>query len=1050
MFKFSRMLFKCIAFTGCLWWSMGVGTGWSQPKAAESPTSRSAPAVRPESPRPSNLGDPLAFLPEHARIVVSLSNTRQGMKSLRETPLFRLLQDEEMQPLVNYVVKVLTGRSLGEYRRRFTKETVWQRVQRMFLTLTKFQLLEAARIFSGPHALAVVGIPSGSSPLHLGIVSKVTDVTKAKTLIENVLAHIPLSRSSYTQGQVAVSVIRGLENELHVAFVGSFALIATTSALMQSMLQRWSGQGKSVLQNPGYQNFLRKAAVSASGSVYLAVDRLLQDLAHTMGGQQNFLLQLLGLDVWDSVALTLGVHQRRFVSRLFFQFKKNATLRGINRLLALPVADHVLLEQSPEHSIFAGLARVPWVAIWDDIWATYQKIDPRTYQQLQRQLERFEGGILRISVRQLLEAFGESSASFLFLYPGGSLFPQYGQVFALKDAQRIEQTLTQILRLLSIQTVPQQYRGITWQRVRSSYETYRMMRMLPYSYRSLLRTALQFSSHLCFAFIKGRLYVTVSAHAMKTWIDALAEPSKALQTLRLSMKQQAEGRGVWTMLDGKSTITLLYNTFLAVAPFMGRMLYRTFRPLRGFSVHDLPRSHVLARYMRNGIFATTSTPTDTLWHMQSGLGLEWLLIGRMFAGAVERLFFQYRIPAYLRNVRAFSQLKQKSPLWEDQGLYSLAAERWSRLARYAVFQAVGMAAKQQAERFSRLYREHTDNLLAQLKKVYIKQSTDWGTWALAGDWKMHKEVLRVVANQERGATLRAGVSDLSSYSLSFEVKNPTRGFAMRFHLNSQDTLSLVQRGKTRDQSFKTAQPVRVYPRWRGRYGTSRRYYGSRYGSPYRQSQELAFSSTHFQKDQWVPVKIKVKENRISYWLGLKHYTRQTLRNHGTFGWIIPIDGQFEIRKFALTVHRAKDSASVKPYPSLQVQMTGHPHAIEVKEFAELDLSLKNVGRLAASHLKVQVRLSPHLHYLSASSLPGVIVPVWKEQTRTVEFVVPQPLDGGQSLRIRIRVQAKKAGSAWGQAFLQFSQMVGEISLQSRIHVAGDANDSNPQKARPLP
>lgn len=1030
---FSRKLACTILLIG-LFGHTSPRLAWSQEKPLQPSTSRTVPTDPKASPQPSVIGDPLAFLPAESRIVVSLANIRQMLQSFRSTGLFGLLQDPEMQPLVKHLTRYILGESLGYRSYRQPKESIWKRAGRVFSTLTQFSWGEAVRIFQGPHAFAVVGIPSGSTPLNVGVVSKVSDMAKAQTLINNVLQLLPLNRTTYSYALVQVSAIRGLENEIHIAFVGNFCLFATTQSLMQQMLDRTKGKGPSVLQNPAYQQFLQQAAVSSSGSVFVAVDQLLRDLAANMGGRQGFFLQLLGLDVWQSLGLTLGIHQQNFVTRLFLQFQKKGNLRGLNRLLALPAAQESLLQHTPEQPMVTGLVRVPFVAIWDDVLTTFQKIEPRFYQRFRLQLEQFERGILQLSVRQLLTAFGESSSGFLFSYPGGGMFPQYAHVFGLQDAKQIEQTLTQLFHLLSIKIIQQDYRGVSWKMLQASQGTYRMMRMMPYSYRSLAQMLLQSSRHICFSFVQGRLYVTLSSHTMKTLIDAQLAPSQELQTLRKSMQQQAQGRGAWLNIDSKSTVTLLYNTFLAAAPFAGRMLYRTFRPLYGFSTHDLPRSQVLTRYMKTGTFSIQSTEVQSLWQIQSGLGVEWLVIGQMLAGAVQGLFLQFKIPSYVRNVRDFTRLKQQSPAWEDQGNFALAHTHWSRLAQYAVFQAVALAAKKQAEHFGQLQENRLRQMLANLRQSHQKQIGDWGTWLLGGDWAMHKDVLRVITNKQRGATLRAGASDLSSYTLSFEVRNPTHGFSMRFHLNPQETLSLPYR-------WHVAPKVRTYGAKTYRYApTYRRYrrYGSKYPAQPSYVQQLHFPKKHFQKDQWVPVKVKVRGNLISYWFGLKHYTHRTAGQMGAFAILVPAEGQFELRGLALQVHQSREDAqAAKPYPSVQVQLVGHPQTVELNETAEFRLLLKNVGRLPADKLKIQVRLSPHLAYVSAFSAPSSTVPVWKESPRLVEFTVPRALEARESLRLHVRVKAVKSGSALAQAFLQFAQMTGEISLETRLHIAGE-------------
>ncbi|TNE49311.1 MAG: hypothetical protein EP343_12410 [Deltaproteobacteria bacterium] len=1021
------------------WWTLLACAGMlfclpTQSEAASKDKPVTRKAVGAKAATKSAL-DPRALLPANVRIVVTLSSFKNLSTAFQSTPLAQLLKEEEMQPLIRHVVRRMAGDALGYRARRYRKKSLWKRAQRVFKALTKFQLTQALDIFQGPHALVVANIPSGSTPLGLGAVLHVAQPAQAKALLSNLLDLLPLKKDSYTYLSTQVGVVRGLENELHYAFVGSWGFLTSTKGLMMQILERHGGKGKTLLQASGYQTFLQKTSSSRGVSLYVAVDRILQDLSAVMGPKRTFLLKLLGLNHWKSIALSLGIQQKRFVTQLHLSFQKKGTLRQINRLLALPAANASLLKHVPLFTTMAGLARIPWVSIYDDVMASFKKTQPRGYRRFQKYLERFERGILRMTVRQMLGAFGENMAGFAFGYRDGGLFPQYVHAFHLKDAKRIKQTLKQLLSLASVKLGKKSYRGVEWLYLRSGRAMYRALRMMPYSYRRMLRMFLHRYQRICFAFVGQRLFVTMSPQTLRTFIDAQKDKDAELAKLRASLQAQAKGAGAWLYVDARRTVARFYNTLLALTPFVGRMVYRMFRPLRGLGIHQLPRSRVITRHMKTGVFSNRVDATHSLWKLRTGMGLEMALMGRMFLGTMEQLFFQFRLPSYIRNISEFSKLKQQSATWEDKGLYTLAQRKWMDLSRSAVFRAIGLIAKKQANRFAKLNEARQKAILAKLAQLHKKQLAHMGTVKFKGDWAEHNGALRVVTSKAQGATLQLGRTDLSEYVFSFEVRNPTRGFTMHFNLPQGKTLSLPGRSTPSYRRYSRYNRYRKYRKYR-KYRRYRRYRGSSWRRRYRK-QTLTFGSRRFAKDRWVPVKIKAKAGKISYWFGLKHYVHRTSQRSGSLGFVIPAKGKFEIRNLNLKVPKSLDSGS-KPYPSLRVMLDGSPSTVEVGDSAFFRLSLKNVGQQAAKKVQIQVQLSSHVTYVSASTKPVRVSSKWNVRTRILTLSPVDALEAGQSLRIQVAVTGKKPGSALATSFLRFAQSKGEIAVSTRIHVAGDA------------
>jgi hypothetical protein len=463
----------------------------------------------------------------------------------------------------------------------------------------------------------------------------------------------------------------------------------------------------------------------------------------------------------------------------------------------------------------------------------------------------------------------------------------------------------------------------------------------------------------------------------------------------------------------------------------------------------IPRTESVAKHIHPSEIFQRSTGEQSVFMRKSGMGLELLFALQIARSAARELLFQFPLRRYLAEVSGYLKLVEESKKYIKNKQYDLAARSWENLVQRSMLGAITSVSRNQAKYFADLRQKHQQQLRQLLSAQHRSIHPALANWHPVGDWAWDDGILQALPGKYRPTSIYTGTSDLSNYVLKFEVKNPNPGFSVDLHvaqvpehpvpLHSFHSTSLdASHPMYHPRSERRAIPLRPYHRrshfgrYKARHNFSKR--STAKISP--QNTRLDFHTEHFAKDRWVPIRIKVEGHRISYWFGLKHYTRTATARNGMFGILVPANAQLLIRNVQIEVPKTQTPTPIiANAPSLQLSLQGTPSATKVGDHVSHLLAIRNRGGLAASNLRVQLRFSKHLEFISANAQPSNIMPRWHKTDRLLTFSPIDALMPKQTLYIRIYTRTIHQGSANAQADISFASMQGEISIHNRIHIA---------------
>jgi hypothetical protein len=939
------------------------------------------------------------LLPKRSRIVISVNQFQAIFQAFQTTPLYNLFMDAELVPLRRRITNSLFGkrRQYDRRKRKWVKgPSRWDMMQSFTRQLTGFTLTEAGSIFAGPHTFALVRVPRGSEPLDIAGALRVTDTKKAKAFVKGLLHRIPLRRSSQTYKGIRIASLHGLENALYYAWHGNHALFSSTARTIKQMIDNAKGGKQHLLQAKGYKHFLQQTGTTKGLSLYVATHQLLNDMALHVNNQRSFALRLLGLNTWKSLGLTMSIKDKRFLTAFHLAFKKGAAITGPSRLLAMKPADTKLLSTLPKRPVLATLTRIPWAKLWMDALQSLKQAQPRQYKRMTRTIGQIERGLLRTSIKQILQDFGEHTAFYVYPYQSGGLLPQMTMVSKLNKPKTIQKLLNTLLALGQVRTVKATYRGISYRMLHPGFRLYRVLYKLPRFLRGPASLFLSRGNSSCYAFVGDQMWLAFNSQTMRNFIDQVHANKHGKKSTPLP----APTVGGWLRFDPSMFVTQWYQTVMAAGPFLGRMM-RRMPFVGGLPFREYPRAKVVQRYITPLTVTSTHTAPNTLMTARSGLGLEWMLLGGAIVSTGSRLMLQYRVDRYVSDTFDFLRLEKETKQREANGQYAAAAQAWKRLARHASLSAIRLTAQQHVKQLQTKYKAALQNVQAQLQQYNKRAKANIPRWQLQGDWHVLDGTLRTLSSRRLGNTLTIGSPDLKEYVLQFEVRNPTKGFSVNVH---------------------------VQPKWLQQ--KHRRY---TYNS-YKLRRKIYFGSRRFQRNAWTPMKIKVKGKRISYWFGLKHRVLRAHPKSGLIQFQSPAGGHLELRRIRLALPTQKAKPKTQSKPLLHMSFTGTPSTAGKGEVASYRLVLRNTGKTMNGPIKLRIQLPKHTSLESVIVTPGR-THVLTTKGQDITFAPIDSLTTNTPLRITLKVKCKRAGIAVGKAFLQLPKGQSQIVLSGWIHIS---------------
>lgn len=996
---------------------------------------QTSPSTQPI--RPASTVSIEHILPKKAHIVVSTTQLEQLIYALQSTPLYTLYLEPEIRPLVhqwlhnwlhterlirrNYRRRLRRNyrrRLRRRYRRRHYHNRKRRRIARLLgkkrkdsrfylddgppksaLTelqelstqLTGFKLWDLARIFKGRHALSLINVPNGSEPLEVAAIFGISDRQKAQKLLVQLFKRIPFKKEQYTYKGIHIRTLKGMENALHFAFFKQYILCATTRNVIQKMLDNAKGGQQSLHYNTKYTQFKKNIGIDHHLSVYFNVTTITQIVAATLGNSRKAFIHSV-LDVIrssDSAGVAIGIQKKRFTTRWYIRNQKGKTS-------SRPfVVDTSLLQTAPQKLLAGFIIRIPWLNIWQQVQQKLQKHSPRQYMELQRTQQYVEKGILERTVAQSIQSLGENSA--LYAWSNGGLIPQVTWVQKLNNAQVVRTLFFRLARLAKLKLHTQTYRGVRYTRIQWTYRSYRAIR----KFRMIRGLFRQFGKWGVVAFSKDQMWMTLRSQTMRNFIDVQHDQTSARKKAIRRYTQAARNTIAWSYFAPRSWFLQAYNTATPVL---------SFSPLRRLigrfaQTHKIPRGKVIARHIVPASASlksyTTSKHTRYQATTRSGLGLELIALTGMASSALEKLFLQFKVRYYIRASVRFLTLEKESNALQKKGLYALAVRRWSAFAKRYSSQVFHLIARKRIQHFKQLLKLRNTSIQKQLKKDYAGQIAQTQHWFIQNDWSYTRSIWKAITHKKAGSSLFFGSSELSHYVLQFEVRNPTKGFDLSLHTQNKVL----------------------------RADHTRYVYGS-----YKWQKKLYFGHRQFKKDQWTPIKIKVKGSRISYWLGFKHRVVRSFSRKGRIGFIVPPNGRLELRNIRILVAQTKSpkQAAVQQ-PSLHIRWNSSARILEKGQRGTLKLRIRNMGSLPAHNVRIRFQIPKQLQILSLRQGSRTIQ---TKKGASGQLVLPSILliEGHKSLQIQLSFITKTAGSAEVSSFIRFQPMQGDIVVSRHLHI----------------
>lgn len=221
----------------------------------------------------------------------------------------------------------------------------------------------------------------------------------------------------------------------HFAFHGGYLIDASTEALFRKAV---AGEGRAL---PAERALLR---------VRYDHQAMLKHFAPAVQGDAEVLLGAIGLNAVGTVELAMVPRAKRLVTEMTVDMPDAAKVGGVAKWFADPTpVDRELLKRVPRDTTMFIASSMDLGGLWDTIWATAAKADPRATEEARAGLAEFEGK-LGLKVR---DAFLGSldRGTLLLATPGlGALSNSGVIVQRVKDGKALEAALAQLVNRLDL------------------------------------------------------------------------------------------------------------------------------------------------------------------------------------------------------------------------------------------------------------------------------------------------------------------------------------------------------------------------------------------------------------------------------------------------------------------------------------------------------------------------------------------------------------------------------------------------------------------------
>ena len=463
-------------------------------------------------------------------------------------------------------------------------------------------------------------------------------------------------------------------------------------------------------------------------------------------------------------------------------------------------------------------------------------------------------------------------------------------------------------------------------------------------------------------------------------IDIYHEKQPTIDFSSISPLQKSRNHyGFLIYMDLKGLIPPYYNTFLPFTPIMEEayhFLYNT--PVKAA---DLPRIQTIARHLSPTIFAMEEEKGELIFSFKSNFTPEIPLLATGLSFSIRQLQGSALTRFVLELNRNLTINKYVVKKLTPQKRYYEAYQLWSNFGNQAYYEFYRMVAKRRAQEFKKLYILEQKKLKTKLAQ--ISSSSYLKTWQIKGDWKF-KKFLSAKNTSRENFYMIAGENPISEYTIEFEVKDIKGRLDLLFH-------------------------------WHKSYDQRTQY------------KRITFYERKKLKGQWIHLKFKINKNRISYWYGVKHHVLHSYYKNGLLGFQLPPKCSAKIRNLKLKLEKSPTPKKER-YPIIYIHCNDTVDPVEKGNKTIYFITTRNEGNKRATNLKILVKLSPKLSFISASGSKYRF-----DQKKNIEFG-PFLLNPKQKLRCEIITKALSFGSATTHIELTFSELKGKIVVKERTHI----------------
>lgn len=374
----------------------------------------------------------------------------------------------------------------------------------------------------------------------------------------------------------------------HFAFHGGYLIDASTEALFRKAV---AGEGREL---PAERALLR---------VRYDHQAMRKHFAEQIGGDPQAMLEALGINAIRSAEVAMVPRAKRLVTEVTVDMPDAAKAGGVAKWFSDPTpVDRELLKRVPKNTTMFIASSMDLGGLWDSIWETAAKANPRETEQARAGLAEFEGKL----GFKLRERFLGSldRGTLLMSTPGlaGALGSSGVIVQRVKDAKALEQALTQLVNRLDLLLMDQ---------VRGPMGAVRT-ELRPFKYRGhtcrylwlMGAPALMLLGWApCYAIVGDAVVFARHPLDLKDYLDFVADKGPTIlenADFRKLEPLVPKGASMISYGEWSEAFISLYNTF---APFaqLAQGFPKQMELPQALDLANMPSSRLLRRYSRGTI-----------------------------------------------------------------------------------------------------------------------------------------------------------------------------------------------------------------------------------------------------------------------------------------------------------------------------------------------------------------------------------------------------------------------------------------------------------------